>query len=116
MNFSSSAKARVEHPPDESVRYLVAEKLRVGRLWKTLATRLKVKDAILDAIEYEERDNGQECCRKALRKWRESKGSAATTREIMICLTNMGYGNVNWHIMRELNLVARQNMPQSERS
>ena len=119
----------VELPPDESVRHMIAEKM--GRLWRRLASGLGVKDAILDAIEEEKERQGQECCQEALRRWHDSKGSGATTRgataegdttrgattrEIMICLTNMGYANVNWHIMRDLSLVARENMPQSERT
>ena len=95
---------------------MVAEKLGVGRLWRKLARGLEVKGAILDAIEEEERHNGEDCCRAALKKWYESNGSCATTRDIMICLTNMGYGSINWHVMKELKLVAEADMPQAERS
>ena len=102
----------VNHPPDESVRSVVAVELREDGLWKRLASRLKVKEAILVSINEEERGN-EECCRAALKKWYESNVSPPTTRKVMICLTDMGYGNVNWHIMKELNLVAEADMPQS---
>lgn len=104
------ARALVEQPPSESVCSVVAEKLKVGCLWKKLARDLKIPDSIIEATEKEEKGDKEECCRAVLR-WRKSNGSDATTREIMIWLTNMGYGSVNWHIMRELDLVARENMP-----
>ena len=85
----------------------------MGCLWKKLASKLKVQWAIMENIEEEERGDGEECCRKALKRWRESNGSRATVRELMRCLTDMGYGIINWHIMKELNLVARENIPRS---
>ena len=114
LHFLSSAEALVNISPDESLRSVVAEKLKVGRLWRNLADKLKVRLAIQDNIEEEERGDGEQCCRMALKTWRESNGSRATVRELMRCLTDMGYGNINWHIMKELNLVAREKMPQSE--
>lgn len=114
--FLLSAEASVKQPLNDRVRGVVAEKLRAGSLWKKLARDLRVTDPVIDAIEEEEKGDSQECCSQALRKWRESNGACATNREVMICLTNMGYGNVNWHIMRELDLVSRENMPQAERS
>ena len=108
--MSLLARALVEQPPSESVCSVVAEKLKVGCLWKKLARDLEMPDSIIEATEKKEKGDKKQCCRAALR-WGD-----ATTREIMIWLTNMGYGSVNWHIMRELDLVARENMPQSERS
>lgn len=94
---------------------LVAEKLKMGSLWKKLASKLKVAWAIMENIQEEERGDGEECCRKSLKSWRETNGSRATVRELMRCLTYMGYGTINWHIMKALNLVVRENMPQSVR-
>ena len=111
--FSSSAKALISISPDESLCSLVAEKLKMGCLWKKLASKLKVAWAIMENIQEEERGDGEECCRMALKRWCETSGSRATVRELMRCLTDMGYGNVNWHIMKELNLVTRENIPQS---
>lgn len=110
----SSAEALVKQPANESVRGVVADKLRAGSLWKKLARDLNIRDPVIDAIEEEEAD-GQERCIASLRRWYENNGSSATSRELMLRLTNMGYGNVNWHIMRELGLVSRENMPPSDR-
>ena len=111
--FLSSAKAVVSISPDESLCSLVAEKLKMGCLWKKLSSKLKVRWAIMESIQEEERGDGEECCRNALKKWRESNGSKATVRELMSCLTDMGYGNINWYIMKKLKLVAREDIPQS---
>ena len=114
--FLSSAKAAVSISPDESLCSLVAEKLKMGCLWKKLSSKLKVPWAIMENIQEEERGDGEECCRKALKRWRESNGSQATVRELMSCLTDMGYGNINWYIMKKLKLVEREHIPQSVRS
>ena len=105
----NSAQALVSTPPDESLRSLVAEK--VGRSWRTLASKLKVKEHIMDSIEEERRDC-ENCCRTALKKWSESSGSQATVRELMWCLTDMGYSIINWHIMKELNLLKAEKLQQ----
>ena len=102
VNFIFLAQALVNTSPNESLRSLVAEK--VGRSWRTLASKLKVKEHIMDSIEEERRDC-ENCCRTALKKWSESSGSQATVRELMWCLTDMGYSIINWHIMKELNLL-----------
>ena len=65
----------------------------------------------MDSIE-EERRNCVDCCRMALKIWRESNGSRATVRELMWCLTDMGASFINWHIMRELNLLTVEKMQQ----
>lgn len=109
------AEALIKQPLNESVCRVVAEKLRAGCLWMKLARDLKVKDSIIYVIKKEERADGKGYCRAVLEKWCEINSPHATNRELMMCLTNMGYGSVNWHIMRELNLVAKENMPQSER-
>ena len=94
---------------------MVAEKLKFD--WKNFASELKptLNYGVIEAIEREENGNGKQCCRKALRRWYEYNGSEATNRQIMRCLTNMGYANVNWRIMRELGLVSNEKMPESER-
>ena len=94
---------------------MVAEKLKFE--WKNFASELKppLNYGVIEAIEKEENGDGKQCCRKALRRWYENNGSEATNRQIMRCITNMGYANVNWHIMRELGLVSIENMPESER-
>jgi len=99
----------VNTSPDESLRSLVAEK--VGRLWRKLASKLKVKEAVMDSIE-EERADCEDCCRMTLKRWRGSSGSRATVRELMWCLTDMGYSIINWHIMKELNLLTVEKMQQ----
>ena len=112
--FFFSAKALIKKPPTEGVLDVIAEKLRTGSLWKKLASKLKIKRCVIANIQEDEVD-GQERCRAALEIWRQNKGSSATSKELMLCLTNMGYGNVNWHIMIELNLVTRDNIPPEER-
>ena len=112
--FFFSAKALIKKPPTEGVLDVIAEKLRTGSLWKKLASKLKFKRCVIANIQEDEEDE-QERCRAALEIWRQNKGSSATSRELMLCLTNMGYGNVNWHIMIELNLVTRDNIPPEER-
>ena len=99
----------VNSSPDESLRSLIAEK--VGRLWRKLASKLNVKENVMDSIEEERRDC-EDCCRMALKKWRESNGSLATVRELMRCLTDMGSSDINWHIMKELNLLTVEKMQQ----
>ena len=99
----------VNTSPDESLRSLVAGK--VGRSWRTLASKLKVKEDVMDSIE-EERRNCVDCCRMALKRWREYNGSRATVRELMWCLTDMGASFINWHIMKELNLLTVEKMQQ----
>ena len=93
----------VNTSPDESLRSLVAEK--VGRLWRKLASKLKVKEAVMDSIE-EERADCEDRCRVTLKR------SRATVRELMWCLTDMGYSIINWHIMKELNLLTVEKMQQ----
>ena len=94
---------------------MVAEKLKFD--WKNFASELKptLNYKVIEAIEKEENGNGKQCCRKSLRRWYENNASEATNRQIMRCLTNMGYANVNWRIMKELGLVSIANMPLSER-
>ena len=104
----------IKKPPTEGVLDVIAEKLRTGSLWKKLASKLKIKRCVIANIQEDEEDE-QERCRAALEIWRQNKGSSATSRELMLCLTNMGYGNVNWHIMIELSLVTRDNIPPEER-
>lgn len=101
-------------PPTEGVLHAVAERLRTGSWWKKLASKLKIKQYVIANVQEEEEDS-QERCRAALEIWRQNNGPDATSRELMLCLTNMGYGNVNWHIMRELGLVTSKNMPPEER-
>ena len=88
---------------------MVAEK--VGRSWRKLASKLKVKEAVMDNIE-DERGDCEGCCRMALKTWSESSGSRATVRELMWCLTDMGYGITNWHVMKELNLLTKEKLQQ----
>ena len=99
------------------MRSVVAERLKQGCLWKTLARDLKpnVPDSVIAAIDEEEKGIEKECCRVALASWYNLHTSKATTRELMRCLTNMGSAKVNWHIMRELDLVSLEKMPESER-
>ncbi|PFX12800.1 p53-induced protein with a death domain [Stylophora pistillata] len=113
-NHLIKAKALINQPPTEGVLNVVAEKLRTGSLWKKLASKLKIQQSVIDNIQEDEEDV-EERCREALKKWRQKKGEKASSREIMLCLTNMGYGNVNWHIMEELDLVTRDDMPPEER-
>ena len=112
--FFFSAKALIQEPPTEGVLDVIAEKLRTGPLWKKFARELEIKQCVIANIQGEEED-GQERCRAALETWLQNKGSKATSRELMLCLTNMGYGNVNWHIMIKLDLVTRDNIPPEER-
>ena len=107
----------INKPVSDNVRSVVAEKLQQGSLWKTLARYLnpRVPEPLIDAIEYEEQGRGKECCHAVLLKWFQASANHATNKEVMRCLTNMGYANVNWHIMRELGLVSFKNMPESER-
>jgi len=98
-----TAEALVNTSPDESLRSLVAEK--VGRLWRKLASKLKVKEAVMDSIE-EERADCEDRCRVTLKRWH------GTVRELMWCLTDMGYSIINWHIMKELNLLTVEKMQQ----
>ena len=65
----------------------------------------------MDSIE-EERQDCEDCCRMALKKWSEVNGSRATIRALMWCLTDMGYSSINWHIMKELNLLTVEKMQQ----
>ena len=107
----------INKPISDNVRSVVAERLQQGSLWKTLARDLnpKVPEPVIDAIQVEEQGRGKECCRVALLKWYRANTNQATIREVMRCLTNMGYAKVNWHIMNELGLVSLENMPESER-
>ena len=113
----SLAQEKINQPISDNVRYVVAEKLQQGSLWKALARDLnpKVPEPLIDAIQEEEQGRGKECCRVALLKWYQANTTQATNREVMRCLTNMGYAKVNWHIMKELGLVSMENMPESER-
>ena len=115
FNFVLAAHEKVNQLPSDNVCSVVAEKVKME--WKTFAGDLRppLSQPVIEAIEVEENGNRKQCCRKALRRWYENNGSKATNREIMRCLTNMGYANVNWHIMRELGLVSGENMPESER-
>ena len=115
FNFVLAAYEKVHKPPSENVRLVVAERVKME--WKTFANDLRppLSQPVIDAIEEEENGNKKECCRKAMRRWYENNGSEATNRQIMRCLTNMGYANVNWHIMKDLDLVSVEDMPESER-
>ena len=115
FNFVLAAHEKVNQLPSDNVCSVVAEKVKME--WKTFAGDLRppLSQPVIEAIEVEENGNRKQCCRKALRRWYENNGSEATNRQIMRCLTNMGFANVNWHIMRELGLVSRENMHQSER-
>lgn len=115
FNFVLAAHEKVNQLPSDNVCSVVAEKVKME--WKTFASDLRppLSQPVIEAIEEEENGNRKQCCRKALRRWYENNGSKATNRQIMRCLTNMGFANVNWRIMRELDLVSNENMPESER-
>ena len=89
----------------------------VENCWRTLAGDLwpKIKDDEINAIEVDRGRCPKECCRAVLQKWSQKYTSSATYKELMRCLTNMGLANVNWIIMRELELVKLENIPLSER-
>ena len=114
FNFVLAAYKKVNEPPSDSICLVVAEKVEVE--WKIFASYIGLPQPVIENIAEEEKRNGNLFqCRKALSEWYEKNGSKATNREIMRCLTNMGYAHVNWHIMRELGLVSIDNIPESER-
>ena len=113
LNFVLAAYKKVNEPPSDSVCLIVAEKVKTD--WKTFASYLRLPQPVIENIAEEEKRNGNLCqCRKALQEWYEKNGSKATNREIMRCLTNMGYANLNWDIMRELGLVSIDNLNQRD--
>ena len=61
------------------------------RRWKDLARKLVVKDSVLDAIEVEEKDDGERCY-QALWRWQRGEGSAATVRKLLAALSDLGLG------------------------
>ena len=90
--------------------------MQKGTSWITLARDLEPKIPESDIDELQDREvSPKECCRIALRKWYQRFTSQATSQELMRCLTNMGFANLNWHIMKELGLVLYEHIPESER-
>ena len=96
---------------------VVADRFQCGTSWRTLAGDLqpKIKDSVINAIEEDKGRCPKECCRAVLKTWYQKYTTSATGKELMRCLTNMGLANVNWPIMRELDLVKLENIPLSER-
>ena len=96
---------------------MVADRFQCGTSWRTLAGDLqpKIEDGVIDTIEEDKGRCPKECCRVVLQKWYQKCTSSATSKEFMRCLTNMGFANVSWQIMRELGPVKLKNIPLSAR-
>ena len=100
--MSFAAIGIVMMPCPEEVVDIVSQ--QISRSWKNMARKLGIKDEKIDAIQVEETD-ADERTRLVLRRWRESKGKDATTRDIMFVLTAVGCAQVNLLIMEQLNLI-----------
>ena len=113
----SLAKKKIDARISDRVCDVVADRFQGGTSWRILAGDLwpKIKDDEINAIEVDRGRCPKECCRAMLQKWSQKYTSSATYKELMRCLTNMGFANVNWIIMRELELVKLENIPLSER-
>ncbi|XP_068705853.1 uncharacterized protein [Montipora capricornis] len=110
------ARAKINEQISCRICDVVAEKMQKGTSWITLARDLEPKIPESDIVELQENEvSPKECCRFALRKWYQRFTSQATSQELMRCLTNMGFANFNWHIMKELGLVSYEDIPESER-
>ncbi|XP_015775019.1 PREDICTED: uncharacterized protein LOC107353211 [Acropora digitifera] len=115
--FISEAKKKIDARISDRVCDVVADRFQRGTSWRILAGDLwpKIKDDEINAIEVDRGRCPKECCRAVLQKWSQKYTISATYKELMRCLTNMGLANVNWIIMRELELVKLENIPLSER-
>ena len=111
------AQNKINAPINDRVCDVVADRFQCGTSWKTLAGGLqpKIEDGVIDDIEEDKGQCPKECCRAMLKTWYQRRPRSATSKELMRCLTNMGLANVNWQIMRELELVKLENIPLSER-
>ncbi|XP_068705851.1 uncharacterized protein [Montipora foliosa] len=110
------ARAKINEQISRRICDVVAEKMQKGTSWITLARDLEPKIPESDIDELQENEvSPKECCRIALRKWYQRFTFQATSQELMRCLTNMGFANLNWHIMKELGLVLYEDIPESER-
>ncbi|XP_068705849.1 uncharacterized protein [Montipora capricornis] len=108
------ARAKINEPINyhRNICDVVADKIP-GFAWKTLARDLKpqIPEYAIGEILEAEGQSPKECCRIVLRTWYQRFTSKATSQELMRCLTNMGFANLNWHIMKELGLVSFEDMP-----
>ena len=111
------AKKKIDARISDRVCDVVADRFQCGISWRTLAGDLqpKIQNDEINTIEEDRERCPKECCRAVLQKWSQKYTISATYKELMRCLTNMGLANVNWIIMRELELVKLENIPLSER-
>ena len=72
---------------DQETMLLVSRDENACKQWRSLARELRVKDAVIDAIEVERAKNLQECCYQSLVKWKRENVSAATIRRLLRALT-----------------------------
>ncbi|XP_068705826.1 uncharacterized protein [Montipora foliosa] len=109
------ARAKIKEPimDHRNICDVVADEIPEGFAWKTLARRLKppIPECAIDEVLEAEGGSPKECCRIALRRWYQRFTAQATSQELMRCLTNMGFASLNWHIMKELDLVSFKDMP-----
>ena len=81
---------------------LVSRDENACKHWRFLARELRVKDAVIDAIEEERAKNIQECCCQSLVKWKRENGSAATIRRLLRALTQEGLRDVALKLSNKL--------------
>ena len=87
---------------DQETMSLVSCDENACKQWRSLASELQVKDAVIDAIEEERAKNIQECCHQSLVMWQQKNGSAATIRKLLRALTQARLHDVALRLSNKL--------------
>ena len=77
---------------------------KVGSQWKRLARQLQL-GKVVDNLSEEENEDCERCY-KALERWCQVNGEEATIRKLMTALTKTGLAEVNYDVMRCLELLS----------
>ena len=97
-----SGKEKVLKPIDQETMLLVSRDENACKQWRSLASELQVKDAVIDAIEEERAKNLQECCHQSLVKWEQKNASHATIRKLLKALTQAGLSEVALKLSKKI--------------
>ena len=89
---------------DQEIMKLVSSEANACKHWRPLARELRVKDAVIDAIEEEraQLQNIQECCHQSLVKWQQKNASHATIRKLLKALTQVGLSEVALKLSKKI--------------
>ena len=89
-------------PIDQETMKLVSCDENACKQWKFLARALPLKDTVVTAIEYDNKEGVRERCHQSLLTWQQKKGPDATIRKLLRALTQEGLRDVALKLSNKL--------------